>query len=109
MRKPKAYIVVKTVICPNCGDQIFSRAHHDFRSCTCGETAIDGGFDYVKLSFKKEPPKVKRMRIYATRKEIYDDYLHGTNQFGLIQPPKKTTDGDSQTEGWINVIRKFRK
>ena len=99
------YIMVASVTCPKCGDRIFSRARHDYRTCTCKETAIDGGFDYVKLTFTKEPPKVKRMRVYATRQELYDDWNRRKDKFGLIRPPKKDKNRDTQTEGWVKVIR----
>ena len=29
--------------CSNCGDIIWSRAQYDFRECSCGSIAIDGG------------------------------------------------------------------
>jgi hypothetical protein len=108
MSEKRKYIMVASVVCPGCGDKIFSRARHDMRYCTCESTAIDGGFDYVKLSFTGALPPTKRMRVYATREELYSDWNSGKDKFGKIRPSKKDKSGMSQTEGWINVIRNSR-
>jgi Zn-finger nucleic acid-binding protein len=79
------YIMAWAIICPNCGDKIFSRARHDMRYCTCKHVAVDGGFDYMKISFKKEPPERKRVRVYATKDELYDDWRLQKDKFGIIK------------------------
>ena len=35
--------------CLKCKDKIFSLYRHNFRSCSCGEVSIDGGFDYTRI------------------------------------------------------------
>lgn len=30
--------------CIKCGDEIFSRARHDLKTCSCGALSVDGGF-----------------------------------------------------------------
>jgi hypothetical protein len=37
--------------CPGCQDELFSNSRHDFVSCKCGATFIDGGFDYQRAGF----------------------------------------------------------
>lgn len=76
---------VGAIICPECGDIIYSRARHDFHSCSCGQVAIDGGFDYKKVCFKGKTPEHLIMEIEATKKELYDDWNEGKNQFGIIK------------------------
>jgi hypothetical protein len=44
-------VLISAVKCLKCNEIIVSLAHHDFRSCGCGTTAIDGGQNYVKISF----------------------------------------------------------
>ncbi len=39
--------------CTHCGDEVFSNHRHDFKSCKCKKVSIDGGFDYIKISFKE--------------------------------------------------------
>ena len=46
---------VNAIKCPKCGDTIYSRSRHDMHWCSCQNVAIDGGSDYVKLSFKEGP------------------------------------------------------
>ena len=48
--------------CGICGDKIFSRARHDYRSCSCKSIAVDGGFDYNKITYSihgKLPKRIK--------------------------------------------------
>lgn len=38
-----------SVMCAQCLDVIQSEHRHDFKRCSCGAIAIDGGSDYTKL------------------------------------------------------------
>lgn len=44
---------VNAVKCRECGDVVASLHRHDFRSCACGLTSIDGGFDYRRILIGK--------------------------------------------------------
>jgi hypothetical protein len=35
--------------CGNCGDVIQSKHRHDFVTCKCGGTSVDGGSDYTRV------------------------------------------------------------
>jgi hypothetical protein len=39
-----------SIKCKNCGDEIISRHHHDYRTCRCRACSVDGGSDYLKRS-----------------------------------------------------------
>ncbi len=80
---------VNAIECPDCGDVVYSRAHHDYRNCSCGGIAIDGGFEYSKISYKDENsrPKNVALEISASKKELYDDWNYGKNKFGLVKKP----------------------
>jgi ribosomal protein S27E len=81
---------VCTVTCGKCGDEIFSRARHDFRSCKCGKTFIDGGFDYVKGGFDPDVGFSQGVRyVNATRAELYQDWNTQKDKFGKIRPSEK--------------------
>ena len=41
-------LVVNKGYCPHCGDQLISRHIHDFVTCSCGKSSLDGGLDYVR-------------------------------------------------------------
>lgn len=80
---------VNTVTCPKCEVEIYSRAHHDFHSCYCGETMIDGGFDYLRFLAKDLSLVVKKVRyVNATKQELYDDWNTRKDKFGFIQRSK---------------------
>ena len=39
------------IFCPDCEQFIFSRFRHDFTSCKCGNTSVDGGLDYLRVGY----------------------------------------------------------
>lgn len=85
-RRPKFQKQYVTVAeCPLCGDILFSRARHDYRTCSCGNTSVDGGLDLFKLSWAKKKPKSYRLVIIQTKHQLYDDWNTGANLFGLIK------------------------
>ena len=77
---------VTAACCKKCRVWVYSRARHDFNSCPCGGVSVDGGRDYLKLSFDAGTvqPQVKQFVIQATNKELFDDWTHGAYKFGLI-------------------------
>ena len=82
-------VTVNAIKCPNCGDTIYSRAHHDMRWCTCKETAIDGGFDYLKIC-AKDVANIKsfKLDVDADKKTLYDDWNKRKDKYGLIKEKK---------------------
>lgn len=44
----KPIIISNKVKCINCGEIIESKAINDFKRCSCGKIAIDGGKEYLK-------------------------------------------------------------
>jgi len=83
-------MMIHGVVCPNCKDFIYSRTRHDFRTCTCGDTSIDGGqTDYIKLSAKNmKDIQHLTMEIKTTLGKLYDDWNLKLDKLGLI--PTKT-------------------
>lgn len=43
-------IILNMGFCPSCGDVLISTHVHDFRTCSCGKSTLDGGRDYIKFS-----------------------------------------------------------
>jgi len=79
-------ITVNAITCPRCKDTIYSRAHYDCRSCGCGDTFIDGGFDYIRIGSKDENAlTTKKIEINATKKQLYEDWNLAGDKFGLIK------------------------
>ncbi len=73
--------------CPKCYDIVFSRARHDFRTCTCGNMHVDGGFNYHKIGAREDVAKIKKTMVYvdATRQDLYDDWNKSIDKYGLIK------------------------
>jgi NTP pyrophosphatase (non-canonical NTP hydrolase) len=46
---PEKKLIVNAIKCEKCGDVIRSRHRHDYRDCSCGSCAVDGGTDYRRL------------------------------------------------------------
>lgn len=81
-------IKVNALQCSNCGDIIFSRAVHDFRSCTCEECFVDGGFEYFKYGgefFKPKEPEILILELNISKKDLYKDWNHSIDRYGLIK------------------------
>lgn len=41
-------IIRNAIRCKKCGDIIESKTIHDFKFCSCGSCAVDGGHDYLR-------------------------------------------------------------
>jgi hypothetical protein len=76
---------INAIQCDKCGDIVFSRARHDMRWCNCGEVAIDGGFDYTKISYITSSPKRVEIEVNATKAELYNDWNNRIDDYGLIK------------------------
>lgn len=83
-------IKVKVCRCPACGDDIYSRAQHDFRACTCGAIFVDGGFEpYApRYGFLEEVNgrsiSINELEVEADEAVLYEDWNRGTDRFGKI-------------------------
>lgn len=50
----KEEIISNKIKCKKCGDIIESKSTNDYKRCSCGTVAIDGGKDYLKRIGKEE-------------------------------------------------------
>jgi hypothetical protein len=72
--------------CLLCGDTVFSRARHDYRTCSCGQLAVDGGFDYTKLGYVSENDVERtQVEVSASEAELYEDWNTRKDNFGVIK------------------------
>lgn len=44
----KEEIISNKIKCKKCGDIIESKSINDYKKCSCGTVAVDGGKDYLK-------------------------------------------------------------
>lgn len=80
-------IEVNAIECNNCRDIVFSRALHDYRTCSCGACSIDGGLDYCRLSGTNFTGPFK-LKITQTKQELFDDWNKSEDRYGLIKNKK---------------------
>ena len=74
--------------CKKCGDFIYSRAVHDFHSCTSEACSIDGGQnDYFRACGNPDDYEfIRDVEIEAKDgKELYEDWNRGKNKYGWIK------------------------
>ena len=77
-------LIVDSAECALCGDILFSRCRHDFRTCSCENTSVDGGFELFKFAWKVRRPTTYKLVIIQNKQELYDDWNTSANKFGLI-------------------------
>ena len=79
-------MTIVAIKCKKCGDIIYSRATHDFRWCSCENIAIDGGFDYTKITGDIDNVEnvILTMDDTVTRQVLYDDWNSGADKYGRI-------------------------
>ena len=44
-------IIRNAARCNHCGDIIESKSRHDYKKCSCGRIAVDGGHDYLRRGY----------------------------------------------------------
>lgn len=56
-------IIRNMIKCKNCGEVIESTSVHDFKFCSCGNCAVDGGHDYLKRSYKNSRDDFEELSV----------------------------------------------
>ena len=85
-------MIVNAYLCPRCDSLVFSRARHDYRRCPCGDIAVDGGTDYTRLTYKHSRPKQISYEVNLSIDELYNDWNHRDENYGLVLDYSKTKD-----------------
>ena len=49
------HLILNKAQCLFCNDIIESTWVHDFKSCTCGKTSVDGGLEYTRRLYNYLP------------------------------------------------------
>ena len=71
--------------CSTCKDVLYSRATHDFRTCGCGDTSVDGGPGIERYLYKKEIPEKVELDVNVTKDQLYDDWNNRINKYGIVK------------------------
>lgn len=62
-------IIHNRIRCNHCGDIIESFSVHDFKRCSCGACAVDGGHEYMRRCFKNSPEDYEDLSEFKEDKE----------------------------------------
>ena len=96
MMKRRLKMKILIYKCPKCGDKLYSRAHYDFRYCSCKHIALDGGHWNTDIQ-QFEPERLignlewdewnnisQIIEVKVTEKQLYDDWNHSIDKYGKI-------------------------
>ena len=81
-------MVIKAYRCKKCEDVIFSRAKHDYRSCSCGAIAVNGGIEFFRVTSRNQFPETVALDLDITKEELYADWNSRKDEFGWIKSGK---------------------
>ena len=62
-------IIKNCIKCKYCGDVLESKSRHDYKQCSCGRVAIDGGRDYLRRCFTSSPDDFEDLSEVLEEKE----------------------------------------
>lgn len=63
-------LVKNSIKCVSCGDIITSESVHDFKWCSCGRVAVDGGICYAKRCFTDSTDDFIDLSEYKVEEDI---------------------------------------
>ena len=90
-------IVSNKARCKKCGDIIESKTRHDYKWCSCGNCAVDGGHDYLRRCWKTDDwediSEVKEVEV-EPKYEIGDIVVF-THPIDLFELKGKITSVDT--------------
>lgn len=57
-------IIANKIQCKHCGNIIESESVHDFKFCSCGKVAVDGGHDYLRrLGYEEDWVELSQFQV----------------------------------------------
>lgn len=73
MNEPK--IIRNRAKCLKCGCIIESIDRHDFKQCSCGALAVDGGLEYIRRNFQDENDFLELSEIHGQFRWIEENVI----------------------------------
>lgn len=64
-------ILRNAIRCTLCGDIVESESVHDFKQCSCGACAVDGGREYLRRCFTSSPQDYEDLSVVES--DAHDD------------------------------------
>jgi len=82
-------MIIKAYQCKVCEDILFSRAKHDYRTCSCGKISVNGGIEYLRVTSTNQFPNKIELDLEITERELFVDWNSRKDEFGWIRSGKK--------------------
>ncbi|NTV78930.1 MAG: hypothetical protein HGA25_07330 [Clostridiales bacterium] len=57
-------IVKNCIMCNSCKEILISQSRHDYKECSCGTVAVDGGTDYLRRAYKNSLEDYEELSEY---------------------------------------------
>ena len=74
--------------CKFCEDILFSRAQHDYRTCSCGKLAVNGGLASLRTISRNHYPEKVELDLEVTEEELFADWNSRKDEFGWVRSGK---------------------
>ena len=85
----KEEIISNKIKCKKCGDIIESKSTNDYKKCSCGAVAVDGGKDYLKRMGNEENyeelSELKQMTFFVKRVVFMEKIAYNKITYQVIQ------------------------
>jgi len=118
-------IIINAIKCLMCGDTLYSRSGHDFRTCYCGNLSVDGGPFYHDDTGMTGGEKYGRRCVYIMDKIevndayidltaidfdnigkiLLDDWNYNRNEYGLIRDYSYNDDQRDSAKAKIELLK----
>ena len=79
---------IKAYRCKVCEDILFSRAKHDYRTCSCGKISVNGGIEYLRVTSTNQFPDKVDLDVDVTEEELFADWNSRRDEFGWVKSGK---------------------
>ena len=85
----KEEIISNKIKCKKCGDIIEVKSTNDYKKCSCGAVAVDGGKDYLKRIGNEENyeelSELKQMTFFVKRVVFMEKIAYNKITYQVIQ------------------------
>lgn len=90
--------------CSECNNRVFSFSRHDMQYCKCGQCAIDGGFDYIKVTGTAETIRstIKDSLSLIREQFIWTRRYDKNNT--LLKEPERLLLKDLKTDHIVQIL-----
>lgn len=102
-------ILKNAVRCKICGDVIESKHVHDFKRCSCGNVAVDGGHEYLRRCFA-EPDDYEELSVCKEINNPDKPYEPDDGYDSLIPDNKRmiTAKPDIRLQDFAMLVKNMR-